>query len=196
MPNTSKSSKKASSGAAKTEFVDFSTPLYRSSVACVAELQKNSLDAAAEQASEWVAAGKKACGNLPVAAPTFFFDMFGLTMRTIVETQKNMIDLAVEQSQSMSAIAKQRTGEYSKITEGVANTFRATVARSVETQKKALEFAGAQSKAFCETTRKQMGNGPASAMVESFEQGTNTMIEAQESILSAITKPFAVAANA
>ena len=60
----------------------------------------------------------------------------------------------------------------------------------MEAQKKVLEFAGAQNKAICEATRKQIGGGPASVIVDSYETGANTVIEAQKSILEAVTKPF------
>ncbi len=76
MPNTSKSSKKASpanGAAAVTEFVDAFTPLYLNGVERMAELQKKALDLAAEQTSKWMGAWKKAFSFFPVAPPTVDF---------------------------------------------------------------------------------------------------------------------------
>lgn len=193
MPNTSKSSKKASpaKGAAPvTGIVDTFTPVYLNSVNRVAELQKNSLDAMAEQTAAWIGAWKNAFSFFPVTPPTFFFDMAGQAVQTCVETQKSAIDLAVEQTEAVTEIAKQRADAYSKITETATAAFQTTISRSVEAQKKVLEFAGAQNKAICDATRKQIGGGPATVVVDSYQTGANTVIEAQKSILEAVTKPF------
>ena len=186
MPNTSKSSKKAA--APKAELNDLFTPIYLNSVARVAELQKNSLDLAAEQTAEWIGAWKKAFAYFPVNAPTFLFDIVGQAVQTCVETQKSALDLAVEQTQAVTEIAKQRGDAYSEITEGVKAAFRTTVSRSVEAQKKVLEFAGAQNKALCQATKKQIGVGPATVIIDSFERGASTLLEAQKSLLDASTK--------
>jgi len=194
MPNSSKSSKKAAPGNGSSEVVnqvsDVFAPFYLNSVARVAELQKNSLDVVAEQTSEWIAAWKKAVSYFPVSTPTFFFDIANQAVQTYVETQKGAIDLAVEQAEAVTEIAKERAEAYSKITESATAAFQTTVKRSVEAQKKVLEFAGVQNKAIWEATKKQIGEGPATVIVDSIEQGTNTLIEAQKSILDATTKPF------
>ncbi len=190
MPNTSKSSKKAANGAAVSEASEVFTPLYLNTVNRVAELQKNSLDVVAEQTSEWVGAWKKAFSYLPVTTPTFFFDVIGQAVQTAIETQKSAIDLAVEQTEAVTEIGKQRAEAYSKIAATATAAFQTTVTRSVEAQKKALEFAAQQNKAICEATKKQIGGGPATIIVDTFERGANTLIEAQKSILDATTSPF------
>jgi hypothetical protein len=193
MPNTSKSSKKATpaNGAnAKDAVADVFTPLYLNSVARVAELQKNSLDLAAEQTTAWIGAWKTAFSYFPVTPPAFFFDSFGQAVQTCIDTQKSAIDLAVEQTEAVTEIAKQRADAYSKITETATAAFQTTVKRSVEAQKKVLEFAGAQNKAICEATKKQIGGGPATVIVDSFERGASTLLEVQKSILEATTQPF------
>jgi len=193
MPNSSKSSKKVSpaNGAAVTsEITDVFTPVYLNTVARVAELQKSSLDVVAEQTSEWIGAWKKAFSFFPVNPPTFFFDIANQAVQTAVETQKSAIDLVVEQTEAVTEITKLRADAYSKITETATASFQNTITRSVEAQKKALEFAGTQSKAFFEATKKQVGGGPVAIVVDSFERGANTLIEAQKSILDATTKPF------
>jgi hypothetical protein len=157
----------------------------------VAELQKLSLDVAAEQTAEWIGAWKNVFSSFPVPAPTFFFDVFGQAVQTYVETQKSAIDVVVEQTQSMTEIAQQRADAYSKITESATAAFQATVTRSVEAQKKVLEFASAQNKNLCAAAKKQIGAGPATAFVDSYERGAETIIDAQKSILDATTKSFA-----
>jgi hypothetical protein len=199
MPNPSKSSKKTSptyGAAASTDFVEAFAPVYLNSVEHVAELQKQCLDTAAEQTAAWTAAWKSVFSSFPVPTPTFFFDIFGQAVQTCVETQKSAIDLVVEQTQSVSEIAKQRAEAYSKITETATAAFQATVTRSVEAQKKVLEFASAQNKAVCAATKKQIGAGPAAAFVDSYERGAETLIEAQKTILENATKPFTAAAGA
>jgi hypothetical protein len=193
MPNSSKSSKKvapANGAAVASEITDVFTPVYLNTVARVAELQKNSLDVVGEQTSEWIGAWKKAFSFFPVNPPTFFFDIANQAVQTAVETQKSAIDLVVEQTEAVNEITKLRADAYSKITQTATAAFQNTVTRSVEAQKKALEFAGAQSKAIFEATKKQVGGGPVAVVVDSFERGTNTLIEAQKSILDATTKPF------
>jgi hypothetical protein len=197
MPRTSKSSKKANGAAtttakstAKSEVTEVFAPFYLNTVNRVAELQKNSLDVVAEQTTEWVAAWKKAAGYLPLPTPTFFFDVFGQAVQTAVETQKSAIDLVVEQTEAVTEIAKQRADAYSKIAETATAAFQTTVTRSVAAQKKALEFAAEQNKAVWEATKKQVGNGPASIIADTFERGTQTVIDAQKSLLDATTSPF------
>ena len=191
MPNTSKSSKKTNGAATKTtEAADVFTPVYLNTVTRVAELQKNSLDVVAEQTTEWIGAWKKAFSFLPVATPTFFFDVVGQAVQTAVETQKSAIDLAVEQTEAVTEIAKQRAEAYAKITETATAAFQTTVNRSVEAQRKALDFAAEQTKSAFAATKKQVGNGPAAVIVDTFERGANTLIEAQKSLLEATTTPF------
>jgi imidazolonepropionase-like amidohydrolase len=198
MPNTSKSSKKsapANGGNVKPEFVDAFTPLYLNGVQNLAELQKQSLDLAAEQTAEFVGAWKKSLSFFPVTVPSFMFDLAGQAVQTLVNTQKDAIDLAVEQTHAVAKIQKERAEAYSKIMETVTATFKTSIERSVEAQKKALQFASAQSKAVFQAAKKQVGDGPATAVVESLENGANTLVEAQKSLLDAATKPFLAAVN-
>ena len=111
MPNTSKSSKKAAPAAAaavKPECVDAFTPLVLNSVERVADLQKKTLDIAAEQTAEFIGAWKKAFSYFPVTPPAFIFDVAGQAVKTAIETQKSAIDLMVEQTQSTADITKMR----------------------------------------------------------------------------------------
>lgn len=130
MPNTSKSSKKVSSAKEfnpTREVAETLTPVYLKGVQRVADLQKKSLDVAAEQAGEWIAVYKKAFGYLPVAAPTFFFDLAGQVVETVVDTQKNAIDLFVEQSEAVAETVNERAEANNKVAEGVVAAVQATV---------------------------------------------------------------------
>jgi hypothetical protein len=200
MPNTSKSSKKATTAATATvnpAFVDAFTPLYLSSVERVAELQKKTLDIAAEQTSEWLGAWKKAFSYSPVTPPTFIFEVAGQAVKTAIETQKGAIDLVVEQSKSVAGIAQVRADAYSNIVDGVTKTIKTSVERSVEAQKKVLEFATEQNKAVFEGTKKQLSGaaGPATVIVDSFQRGAEAVIEAQKSILNIASQPFVTASK-
>jgi hypothetical protein len=172
------------------EVTEVFTPVFENSVARVAEFQKNALDLAAEQTSEWIGAWKKAFSVLPVNPPTFFFDLANQAIQIGVETQKSAIDLVVDQSTAVAEITRQRAQAYSKIAETATEAFQTTVTRSVEAQKKALQFAGEQNKAMFAATRKQVGDGPAAVVVDSIERSANTLLEAQKSILDATTKSF------
>ena len=196
MRTTSKSTKKAAA-AVIPEFVDTLSPLVLNSVAQVADLQKKTLDIAAEHTAEWIGGWKKAFSYFPVMPPAFIFDVAGQAVQTAIETQKGAIDLAVEQTNAATGIAKVRAEAYSKIAEGVTTTIQKSVERSVEAQRKVLEFAGEQNKTVFESTKKQFGAaaGPATVIVDTFQRGATAVIEAQKSFLNIASQPFATAKN-
>ena len=196
MPSTSKSTKKAAA-AVSPEFVDAVTPLVLNSVERVADLQKKTLDVAAEQTAELIGAWKKAFSYFPVTPPAFFFDFAGQAVQTAVETQKSAIDMVVEQTEAATDIAKVRVEAYSKIADGVTTSVQKSVERSVEAQKKMLEFASAQNKAGFESAKKQLGTaaGPATAILDTFQLGADTVIEAQKSFLNMASQPFVTTAR-
>ena len=199
MPNTSKSSKKASSAKEFNpahQVAESLNPLYRKGVQRVADLQKKSLDVAAEQAGEWIAANKQAFRYFPVAAPTFFFRLAEQVVENVVDTQKKFIDLFVEQSEAFAATVNERAEALSKVTEGVAAAVKSSVVRSVEAQQKALSFAAEQSSAFYKNAKNQFGVEPVSAVVNSVERGTKAILEAQKSLVDVVAKPFVPVANA
>src|ERR1017187_8378618 len=191
MPTTSKSNKKAAA-AVTPEFVDAFTPLVLNSVERVADLQKKSLDVAAEQTAELIGAWKKAFSYFPVTPPAFFFDFAGHAVQTAVEAQKSAIDMVVEQTEAATDIAKVRLAAYAKIADGVTTSVQQSVERSVEAQKKMLAFASAQTKAGVESAKKQLGTaaGPATAILDTFQLGADTVIEAQKSFLNMASQPF------
>ena len=200
MPNTSKSSKKATTAATVTvnpEFVDTFTPIYLNSVERVAELQKKTLDIAAEQTAEWLGAWKKAFSYSPVTPPTFIFEVAGQAVKTAIETQKGAIDLVVEQSKSVAGIARCALTRTRRLLTASLTPIKTSVERSVEAQKKVLEFASEQNKAVFEGTKKQLSGaaGPATVIVDSFQRGAEAVIEAQKSILNIASQPFVTASK-
>jgi len=191
MPNTSKSSKKVAPAAAP-EFVDAITPLVLGSVERIAELQKKTLDLAAEQTAEFIGAWKKAFSYSPVPTPAFVWDIAGQAVQTAIDTQKSAIDLVVDQTKSVTGIAKVRADAYSQIVDGVTSTVKKSVERSVEAQKKVLEFASEQNNAAFAAAKKQLGAAaePATVIVDTFQRGAEAVIETQKSILNIASQPF------
>jgi hypothetical protein len=55
-----------------------------------------------------------------------------------------------------------------------------------------LAFASAQTKAGVDSAKKQLGTaaGPATAILDTFQLGADTMIEAQKSFLNFASQPF------
>jgi hypothetical protein len=195
MPNTSKSSKKATpptAPAGNSEFADIFSPVVANSVERIADLQKKTLDLAAEQTAEWLGAWKQAFSLFPVAAPGFIFDVAGQAVQTAIENQKSAIDLVVEQTKSATDITKVRVDAYTKIAAGVAASVKQSVERSVEAQKKVLDFASEQNKTVFESAKKQLSAvpGPATLIVDSLQRGADAVIEAQKSVLNIASQPF------
>lgn len=194
MPTTSKSTKKTTPAAAarKPEIADVLTPLYVNGVERLAELQKKSLDIAAEQSAEWLSAWKKAFSNFPATPASFVFDIAEQAVETFVETQKSAIDFAVEQSHTVAGISKVRAEAYNSIANSVTGIFQQSVEQAVKAQKKVLDFASAQSKTAFEATKKQLGNAgaPVAAVVDTFQRGTEAFIETQKAALDIAAKPF------
>ena len=106
MSTPKKSTKSVNGTAQKNEVVEAFIPLYTKNVERLAELQKKSLDIAAEQNAELIAACKKAFHYIPETPGLFLFDLVGQTFERFVETQKGAIDLAVEQSHVVAGLAK------------------------------------------------------------------------------------------
>jgi hypothetical protein len=195
MPNTSKSSKKAApatKAAAATDFVDVFTPVIVNTVEQVADLQKKTLDVAAEQTAQWMGAWKQAFSFFPVAPPAFIFEVAGQAVQTAIENQKSAIDLVVEQTKSATEITKVRADAYTKIAAGVTTSIKKSVEQTVVAQKNVLDFASEQNKAVFGSAKKQLSSvpGPATLIVDSFQRGTDAVIDAQKSALDFASQQF------
>lgn len=189
MPTPKKSTKTANGSANKNEVVEAFLPLYTKNVERLAELQKKSLDIAAEQNAELIDACKKAFHYIPETPGLFLFDLVGQTFERFVETQKGAIDLAVEQSHVVAGLAKERGGSATKVAEGVTALFQQSVEHSVAAQKKALDYYAEQHKSACETAKKQfhIANNPAA---DAFQNGIDALIQTQKTMLDIVSKPF------
>jgi hypothetical protein len=189
MSTPKKSTKSAAGAAEKNEVVEAFIPLYTKNVERLAELQKKSLDIAAEQNAELINACKKAFHYIPETPGLFLFDLVGQTFERFVETQKGAIDLAVEQSHVVAGLAKERGGSATKVAEGVTALFKQSVEHSVAAQKKALDYYAEQHKAACETAKKQfhIPNNPAA---DAFQTGIDALIQTQKTMLDIVSTPF------
>ncbi len=188
--STSKKSTKSTAAAAKKNGVaETFIPLYTKNVERLAELQKKSLDIAAEQNGELVDACKKAFSYIPETPGSFLFDLVGQSFNRFVETQKGAIDLAVEQSHVVAGLATERTNLAAKVAEGVTGLFKQSVEYSVATQKKALDYYAEQHKTACETAKKQF-RIPTNPAADAFQNGMNALIETQKTMLDIVSKPF------
>ena len=188
--STSKKSTKSTAQAAKNNGVaEAFIPLYTKNVERLAELQKKSLDIASEQNGQLVDACKKAFSHIPETPGSFLFDLVGQSFNRFVETQKGAIDLAVEQSQVVAGLATERTNLAAKMAEGVTGLFKQSVAYSVATQKKALDYYAEQHKTACETAKKQF-RIPSNPAADAFQNGIDALIETQKTMLDIVSKPF------
>lgn len=180
--------KSTQSAGVKAEVLEDFIPLYTKNVERLAELQKKSLEIAAEQNAEFIDTCKKAFNFVPETPGLFFFDLLGRTFESVVETQKNAIDLVVEQSHAVTALAQKRDGSATKVTEGVTALFQQTVEQSVAAQKKALDYYSQQHKNAYETAKKQFHiTNPAA---EAFQTGMDVLIETQKTMLDLASKPL------
>jgi hypothetical protein len=169
-------------------------PLYTRSVQRVAELQKKSLEVAAEQNAELVENGKKAFSFIPEAPVSFWFDLVGQTFERYVETQKETIDLAVEQNNTLTELAQERGALAAKFADGAAGLFQQTLEYSVAKQKKNLEFCAEQQKAAYETVKKQFRI--ANPFADAFQSGVDLFVETQKTVLDIASRPVKHAAAA
>jgi hypothetical protein len=189
MPTPKKSTKSVNGSAKKNEVVEAFIPLYTKNVERLAELQKKSLDIAAEQNAELIDACKKAFNYIPETPGLFLFDLVGQTFERFVETQKGAIDLAVEQSHVVAGLAKERGGSATKVAEGVTALFQQSVEYSVAAQKKALDYYSEQHKAAFATAKKQF-RIPDNPAADAFQNGIDALIQTQKTMLDLVSKPF------
>ncbi len=173
-------------GPAALAFENF-IPLYKKNVERLAELQKKSLEIAAEQNAEFIETCKKTFEFVPETPGLFFFDLLGQSFERIVETQKGAIDLAIEQSRAIANLAEERGGSARKVAEGVTALFEQGVQQTVAAQKKALDYYSEQYKNARETAKKFKVANPAA---EAFQTGIDVLIETQKSLIDIATKPL------
>src|ERR1700739_4733999 len=112
----------------KVEVLENFVPLYMKGIEVIAELQKKSLEIAAQQNAEWVGAGKKAVTRyIPASQVNPVFDLAAQAFDTILEGQKEAIDLVLEQNQAAAGFAKDGLESVSKLTSGLTALFQKSV---------------------------------------------------------------------
>jgi hypothetical protein len=124
-----------------TEFAS----LFIKGVERAAELQKKSLDAAAQQNAEAIAVYKKGSQSAPSAAGVY--DLAGQAFEDYIEAQKSMIDHMVKQTASLVESAKDSGNSAQKVAADFTKTIQQSIERAVEVQKKALDLVTEQAKA-------------------------------------------------
>ncbi|MFI5090407.1 MAG: hypothetical protein ACHP7P_10155 [Terriglobales bacterium] len=164
-------------------------PLYMKGIEVIAELQKKSLEIAAQQNTEWVAAGKKAVVRfIPAAQVNPVFDLAAQAFDTALEGQKDAIDLMLEQNQTVAGFAKEGIESVANLTNGLTALFQKSVEYSVTMQKKALELAAEQNKSAYDTVSRQFGF--SGSPVETFQRSLDALMETQKKVLDIAAKPL------
>jgi hypothetical protein len=128
----------------KTNFpADFAS-LFLKGVERAAELQKKSLDAAAQQNAEAIASYKKG----PQAVPTLpnVFELAGKAFEGFIEAQKSVIDQVVQQTSALVETAKESGNSAQKVAEAFTKNIEQSIERTIELQKKALDLVAQQAK--------------------------------------------------
>jgi hypothetical protein len=124
-----------------TEFAN----LFIKGVERAAELQKKSLDEAARQNAEIIAASKK--GPQAVSSAPAMYDLAAQAFEGFIETQKSVIDQMVTQTTALVESAKDSGNSAQKVASDFTKTVQESIQRAVEVQKKALDLVTPQAKA-------------------------------------------------
>jgi predicted glycosyl hydrolase (DUF1957 family) len=163
--------------------------LYSRGIDRIAEIQKSTIDIAAQHNVEMIDTWKKVVQKLPGGARLPMLDVAASMFERFADTQKHAIDLSVEQNRALIESVKDRASVANKATEAVVQMTNQAVERSVAAQKKVVETTVAQTKAVMEATRQQMGAAgvPTDSAVASFQRGVDSFVEAQKEMLDLVT---------
>jgi len=174
----------------QTEVVETISTLYTKSIERLAEAQKKTLDSAAQQNADLIGAWKKIAQATPGTPVPSILDLAGSIFGQFVDMQKGAIDLALEQSQTLAGLATERAGSISDATAAVTSIIQDTVERAAATQKNAIDFSAAQTKAVFDTFKKQSGvaGTPIEAAADSIQRGFDSLVESQKHVLNIATK--------
>jgi wobble nucleotide-excising tRNase len=168
----------------KVEWTESVAKLFTTGVARMAEVQKKSLDIAAQQNAELVDLWKKAIQKIPGSPGLFVAELQASGFERYAEMHKAAIDLVVDQSKAFADLVKDRTATATRVNEDVDNFAKKSMERVVAMQKKALDQSAAQAKAVVETTGRQFGEGtPVEAAADSMQRGMNAIVDAQKELL-------------
>lgn len=171
--------------AEKFEFGEEFLTLFTAGMGRIAELQKKTIEIAAQQNAEIIGVWKKAVEKLPGKPGLPVLEAAVGGFERYAEAQKDAIDLVVEQSQAFGNLMKERTAAVKKVNDGAVEFVKKSVERAVATQKKMLDHGAAQVKAAMEAAGKQPGyeGSPAEAAADSIQRGVNAIVDAQKELM-------------
>jgi hypothetical protein len=174
----------------QTEVVETISKLYTKSIERLAEAQKKTLDSAAQQNADLIGAWKKIAQATPGTPIPSILDLAGSMFGQFVDMQKGAIDLALEQSQTLAGLASERASSISNASAAVRTIVQDTVERAAATQKNAIDFSAAQTKAVLANFKKQSGvaGTPVEAVADSMQRGFDSLAETQKEILNIALK--------
>lgn len=169
----------------KADWTESMTKLFTAGLGRIAEVQKKSIDIAAQQNAELTDLWKKAVQKIPGTPGLFLLELQESGFERFAEIQKAAVDLIVEESKAFTDLAKERTATAGKVTEEVDTFAKKSVARVIAMQKKALDQSAVQAKAVMESSSKQFGNGhPMEAAADSMQRGMDAIVDAQKELLN------------
>ena len=173
----------------KAEIRDDFTGLFLRGMERIAEVQKQWIDIAVQQNAEMIEILKKTAENTPGAVRVPMLDVAQGAVARSADLQKSMVKLFVDESRVWTDVFKDRTSAEKKSTNSTTSFARQTLEHSFAVQKKALDHASAQGKAYVEAAKRQFGfNGTqADALTDTFQKGMDTIVEAQKELLEIVT---------
>jgi len=195
MPNTSKSSKHtthATATAKNTEIVDV---FHRNpeSVEQVAKLQKQTLTPLPSRPRN----GSEPGAGIQLFArdPPAFVSTLRLRLCRPSSTPEERHRPGSGADQVGRRCYQVRAEAYAKIASGVSETIQKSVAALGGSAEEGPGLCRRAEQGRFEATKKQLGTaaGPATAVVDAFQRGTDAVIEAQKSVLNIASQPFVVA---
>jgi hypothetical protein len=104
-----------------------------------ADMQKQSLEAAAHLNAQALEALKKSAQNMPAAAG--LFDLAGQALERYAEAQKGVIDQVVQQTAAVIETTRQQSSSASNVASEVSKTIQDSIERAISLQKAVLDLA-------------------------------------------------------
>jgi hypothetical protein len=104
-----------------------------------ADMQKQSLEAAAHLNAQTLEALKKSAKDMPATAG--LFDLAEQALERYVEAQKGVIDQVVQQTAAVIETTRQQSASASKVAAEVSKTIQESIERAVSIQKAVLDLA-------------------------------------------------------
>jgi hypothetical protein len=156
----------------------------------IIEASQTSLDLAAQQNADILAAVRKALKNVPMADLTPL-EVAGAAFEGFVNIQKTLLDMTMEQSNAVVEAIEASGGDVSKASEEFSKLFRATLDRSSAAQNMVAEYATRQAKDLSENKYKT-----PNVAAEAVQRAMDDALAAQKQILNFAAKPLKSIAKA